>query len=92
MDPERAEPVVGPETKVPSPAALPRGGRFITMGAHVRILRDHLKVAVGGASSETGGNTSSEAVFEIYSDEPPFLGGEGSHPQPLLYIAAGVGF
>ena len=30
--------------------------------------------------------------FEFYADEPPALGGEDNHPQPLRYIAAGIGF
>ncbi|HWL65079.1 MAG TPA: hypothetical protein VNP73_03810 [Actinomycetota bacterium] len=31
-------------------------------------------------------------TFEFYCDEPPSLGGENQFPQPLTYIAAGVGF
>lgn len=30
--------------------------------------------------------------FEIHCDEPHWLGGDDLHPQPLTYIAAGVGF
>ena len=30
--------------------------------------------------------------FEIYCDEPPRLGGDDEHPQPLTYIVAGVAF
>lgn len=30
--------------------------------------------------------------FTWYSDEPPRIGGEDNHPQPLSYIAGGVGF
>jgi hypothetical protein len=30
--------------------------------------------------------------FEVLCDEPPRLGGKGEHPQPLTYIAMGVGF
>ena len=30
--------------------------------------------------------------FEIFSDEPHWLGGDDQHPQPLTYLAAGVGF
>ncbi len=29
---------------------------------------------------------------EILCDEPPGLGGSDTHPQPLTYICAGVGF
>ena len=30
--------------------------------------------------------------FEVFSDEPPRIGGEDRYPQPLTYIAMGVGF
>ncbi len=30
--------------------------------------------------------------FEIYSDEPPRMGGEDKYPPPLTYITAGIGF
>ena len=30
--------------------------------------------------------------FEIFCDEPERLGGEDAYPQPLCYIAMGVGF
>ena len=30
--------------------------------------------------------------FEIYCDEPPRLGGDDEHPQPLTYLVAGVAF
>jgi hypothetical protein len=30
--------------------------------------------------------------FEVFCDEPPRLGGHDRHPQPLTYIAMGVGF
>ncbi len=32
-----------------------------------------------------------EGKFTWYSDEPPYLGGDDNHPQPLTYIAAGIG-
>jgi len=30
--------------------------------------------------------------FEFYCDEPPRLGGGDRYPQPLTYLAAGIGF
>ena len=30
--------------------------------------------------------------FEVLCDEPARLGGKGEHPQPLTYLAMGVGF
>ena len=29
--------------------------------------------------------------FEIHVDEPPHVQGEDNHPQPLIYVAAGIG-
>lgn len=30
--------------------------------------------------------------FEFFCDEPPIIGGDDEYPQPLTYLAAGVGF
>ena len=78
-------PVVGPSTPAPSPAHSPERGNRFAKSAHIRIVKDQLKVAE--AQSET-----SEARFEFFCDEPPSLGGEDRYPQPLTYIAAAVGF
>ena len=80
------EPVLGRSTRAPSPAHSPERGNRFEKSAHIRIVKDQLKVAE--AQSEEG----SEARFEFYCDEPPSLGGEDRYPQPLTYIAAGVGF
>ncbi len=32
-----------------------------------------------------------QGSFVWRSDEPPSLGGEDNHPQPLTYLASGVG-
>jgi hypothetical protein len=29
--------------------------------------------------------------FEIHVDEPPHLKGDDNHPQPLIYVATGIG-
>ena len=91
MSDAEQRPVVGSHTRPPSAAALPPKGRYVTLGADVEIIDGHLKVARGGPITAEGPQSGSQQ-FEFYSDEPPHLGGEGSHPQPLLYIAAGVGF
>lgn len=91
MSQEQPRPVVHEGTPQPSPEALPPEGRFISMGADIEIIDGHLKIARGGSSTAAGGKMGGEA-FEFYSDEPPFLGGEGRYPQPLLYLAAGIGF
>ena len=54
------------------------------MGAHIRIVHDQVKRAE--IDSELGNR------FEVYCDEPPNLGGDDEFPQPLHYVAAGVGF
>lgn len=55
-----------------------RGRRF-TMRADVQSLEKQHKVA-------------RYRNFEIHCDEPPLLGGDDNYPQPLTYLAAGVGF
>lgn len=32
-----------------------------------------------------------EGKFTWASDEPPSLGGDDNHPQPLTYVTAGIG-
>lgn len=88
----RSGPAVDHETKAPSRAALPPGGREVTVGARAHIVKNHLKVATGASSTAEGGSTVGPNKFTIYSDEPAFIGGDDSHPQPLLYIAAGIAF
>lgn len=54
-------------------------GKVITMSAEATSLEKQRKVA-------------RFRDFEIYCDEPHWLGGEDQHPQPLTYLASGVGF
>jgi hypothetical protein len=51
----------------------------VAMGADMRIIEGQLKVA-------------HVRQFEFFCDEPPSLGGQDQYPQPLHYVAAGVGF
>ena len=81
---DRKQPVVGPDTRAPLDDRGPERGVRVAMGAHIRIVRDQIKVAEIG--SELG------KTFEVYCDEPPSIGGDDEHPQPLQYVAAGVGF
>jgi hypothetical protein len=80
------QPVVGPSTPAPSPDRSPEQGRRFAKSVHVRIVKDQLKVA------HAPSDVPEKAPFEFYCDEPPPLGGEDRFPQPLHYIAAGVGF
>lgn len=80
----RRNPVVGPDTRSPIEEAGPERGNRFAMGAHIRIVHDQVKRAE--IDSELGKR------FEVYCDEPPNLGGDDEFPQPLHYVAAGIGF
>ncbi len=84
--PTSNDPVVGASTPPPARDRAPERGRRFAKAAHIRIVKNQLKMAE--AKSETGHN----GRFEFFCDEPPALGGEDKFPQPLTYIAAGVGF
>lgn len=77
-------PVVGPATPAPVAAVGPDAAPAFRKGATIRIIRDQLKVA--HLVSDEG------QPFTIYCDEPPAIGGNDEHPQPLHYLAAAVGF
>ena len=34
---------------------------------------------------------ATQDAFTWHSDEPPHLGGDNNHPQPLTYLTAGIG-
>lgn len=91
MDSEDSEPIISPGTFNVSAAAQNLGERTATLGVTTHIIRKHLKKAVGGSTTAAGGAAVGK-LFEIFSDEPEFVGGEDSYPQPLLYIAAGASF
>lgn len=78
--------VVDSSTPSPSPEHAPEKGRRFPKSARIRIVAGQLKVASAEAEENPAGS------FEFYSDEPSALGGEDRHPQPLTYVAAGVGF
>ncbi len=65
-------------TLLPDVPEAMRGRKFTITAQTVGLEKQH-KVARSGR-------------FEIHCDEPPILGGIDAHPQPLTYIAAGVGF
>jgi uncharacterized OsmC-like protein len=56
-------------------------GRSFTMSADMETLKMDRQLKVGRFRD-----------FEFYCDEPHYLGGDDEYPQPLTYLAAGVGF
>ncbi len=86
MDDAPNDPVVSSSTRPPSDSKAPeRNNRFVK-SARIRIIKGQLKVA------EADSDESEGKRFEFYCDEPPSLGGDDEYPQPLTYVAAGVGF
>ena len=59
---------------------LPKGGYVLTMGADCETLE--------GGQLKIGRFRH----YEVYCDEPARIGGSDEYPQPLTYIAMGVGF
>ncbi len=77
LDPRKQSSVPGQRT-IDSPE-LPSQGFAFTMSAETETAEGQLKVG-------------RHRHFEVYCDEPEHLGGQDSQPQPLCYIAMGVGF
>lgn len=63
-------------TKLPD---FPPGFRRMVYHVDARVLDGQLKVA-------------RQRHHEFLCDEPPMMGGQDRHPQPLAYFAAGLGF
>jgi len=57
---------------------LPKGAYEFVMETEVESLEKMHKVA-------------RHRKFEIHVDEPEHLKGDDNHPQPLIYVAAGLG-
>ncbi len=69
----------------------------VTMGVHIQTVpgeSKHRKVGTNypAKDTRTGESMPPTNGFEFYSDEPAVLGGDDAYPQPLTYVAAGVGF
>ncbi len=76
---------------------LPPKAMRVTMGAHVETVHGdskHLRLATNNVTrnTQTGEVLRQTNKFTFFSDEPSSLGGDDQYPQPLTYIAAGVGF
>ena len=60
-----------------------------TVVGHQKILKNEAEYPGEGTDRDDPERIGGDQVF--YVDEPPILGGEGKHPQPLTYIAGGIG-
>ncbi len=60
---------------------LPRQGYAFTMSAHTETEEGEGQLKLG-----------THRHFSVYCDEPERIGGKDAHPQPLCYIAMGLGF
>lgn len=67
-------------TKEPDLPQAMRGKSF-TMSADMKTIKMDAQLKVGQFRE-----------FEFFCDEPHYLGGDDEYPQPLTYLAAGVGF
>ncbi|MDP6071181.1 MAG: hypothetical protein QGG34_06415 [SAR202 cluster bacterium] len=57
---------------------LPRGVRRSTVAVDVEHVEKML-------------HRATRNQFEVFVDEPPTMGGDDNYPQPLTYIAMGIG-
>ncbi len=69
-----------PGERVIDKPELPRQGLVLTNWADTEVVE--------GGQLKVGRHRH----FEVFCDEPEYLGGGDAHPQPLTYIAMGVGF
>ncbi len=62
------------------------------LGEEFATPRRELTISAECEHQEKMLHKATTGKFVFYADEPPTLGGEDNHPQPLRYIAAGFGF
>ncbi len=60
---------------------LPRQGFAMHMAADTESIEGEAHLKLGRSRG-----------FEIYSDEPPQIGGTNRYPPPMSYLAVGIGF
>jgi hypothetical protein len=80
MKPDQERPgvkVLSERPRVDAPE-LPAGAYEFVMETEVESLEKMHKIA-------------RHRKFEIHVDEPAHLKGDDNHPQPLIYVAAGLG-
>ena len=69
--------VIGERPSIDAPELPPKSYEFV-METEVESLEKMHKVA-------------RHRKFEIHVDEPAYLKGDDNYPQPLIYVAAGLG-
>lgn len=87
----------GNEQDITTLPELPPKAMRVTIGVHIQTApgkSKHQRVATNYPAKDTRTGEFRPATngFEFYSDEPAVLGGDDAYPQPLTYVAAGVGF
>jgi hypothetical protein len=79
LDPRKDSTTPG-ERSIDKPE-LPAQGYVFTMSADTETLEGEGQLKLGR-----------HRHFEVFCDEPERIGGQDAHPQPLCYIAMGLGF
>lgn len=70
-----------PGERITDKPELPRQGFAMHMVAETESIEGEAHLKVGHARG-----------FEIFSDEPPHIGGTNRYPPPMSYLAMGIGF
>jgi uncharacterized OsmC-like protein len=72
-------------------AAMPNVTVYVDCEAKEKLLDEvrGYQVSRDDATGKTAGGP--EETLTFYADEPPRLEGDGRHPQPLTYLAGGIG-
>jgi hypothetical protein len=70
-----------PGERITDKPELPRQGFAMTMAAEAETIEGEVHLKVGRARG-----------FEVYTDEPPHIGGTDKYPAPMPYLALSIGF
>ncbi len=70
-----------PGERITDKPELPPQGFAMHMTAEVESIEGEVHLKVGHARG-----------FEVFSDEPPHIGGSNRFPPPMSYLALGIGF
>lgn len=70
-----------PGERITDKPELPRQGVALRIDADLESIEGEVHLKLGRSRG-----------FEVYSDEPPHIGGTNKHPPPMSYLAMGIGF